>query len=129
MSSGPGRTGLRLAGALVDVPRADHARAVEFWTAALGRQPEVTEKFPDYAQYDEVTPGLYFMVQATRDDTRRIHLDFESEDRDADVARLTSLGATEVMRSHHWVVMRDPAGTTFCIVQNLSGGGDGAAGG
>lgn len=112
-------TGLRLAGAFVDVPKADQARAVAFWSAALGRDPEVSEKFPDYAQFDEVTPGLYFMVQATGDDTRRVHIDFESDDRDADVDRLTSLGAREVMRSHHWVVMRDPAGTTFCVVQNL----------
>jgi predicted enzyme related to lactoylglutathione lyase len=119
MSPSPTTSRLRLAGVFVDVPRTDHERAVEFWSAALGRQPEVSEKFPDYAQFDEATAGLYFMVQATGDDTRRMHLDFESDDRDADVERLTALGATEVMRSHHWVVMRDPAGTTFCVVQNL----------
>jgi Glyoxalase-like domain len=107
---------LRLSGALVDVPRSDHQRAVTFWTGALGKAPAVSEKFPDYAQYDEVTPGLYFMVQATHDDTRRVHLDLESADVDADVARLIGLGATEVERSHHWVVMQDPAGVTFCIV-------------
>jgi hypothetical protein len=111
---------LRLAGAFVDVPKADHARAVEFWAAALGKAPEVTEKFPDYAQFDEVTPGVYFMVQATGDDTRRVHIDFETDDRDGDVSRLRALGATEVSRSHHWAVMRDPAGTTFCVVQNLA---------
>jgi predicted enzyme related to lactoylglutathione lyase len=110
---------MRLAGAFIDVPRADHERAVAFWTKALGKQPEVSEKFPDYAQFDDVTPGLYFMVQATGDDTRRVHLDFESEDRDADVARLIALGGKEVSRSHHWVVMRDPAGVTFCVVQDL----------
>jgi hypothetical protein len=110
---------MRLAGAFVDVPKHDHERAVTFWTGALGKAPEVTEKFPDYAQYDDVTPGLYFMVQATGDDTRRVHVDFESDDRDADVARLVRLGATEVSRSHHWVVMSDPAGVRFCVVQNL----------
>lgn len=110
---------LRLSGAFVDVPKADHERAVAFWTAALGKEPEVSAAFPDYAQYDDVTPGLYFMVQATGDDTRRVHLYLDSEDRDADVARLKKLGATELSRSHHWVVMRDPAGVTFCVVQNL----------
>ena len=110
---------MRLAGAFVDVPKADHERAVAFWTGALGKSPEVSETFPDYAQYDDVTAGLYFMVQATGDDTRRSHIDFESDDRDADVERLKGLGATEVSRSHHWVVMRDPAGVTFCVVQNL----------
>jgi hypothetical protein len=110
---------LRLSGALVDVPQAAHDAAVAFWAGALGKPPVVTETFPDYAQYDEVTPGVYFMVQAARDDTRRVHLDVESEDREADVARLTALGATEIGRSHHWVVMRDPAGVTFCVVQRL----------
>lgn len=110
---------LRLAGAFADVPKDDHERAVRFWTAALGKEPEYSERFPDYAQYDDVTPGLYFMVQATGDDSPRVHIDFESDERDVDVARLTDLGATEVSRSHHWVVMRDPAGVTFCVVQNL----------
>jgi predicted enzyme related to lactoylglutathione lyase len=110
-------TSLRLSGALIDVPRADHASAVEFWTAALGKPAVVTAKFPDYAQLDEVIPGVYFMVQATGDDTRRVHLDFDSADRDADVARLVALGARELSRSHHWVVLVDPAGTTFCVVQ------------
>jgi catechol 2,3-dioxygenase-like lactoylglutathione lyase family enzyme len=110
---------LRLAGAFVDVPSPDYDRAVAFWTAALGKEPQVTEKFPDYSQYDEVTPGVYFMVQATGDDTLRVHVDFESEDRDADVTRLVGLGASEVSRSHHWAVMHDPVGTTFCVVQHL----------
>lgn len=109
--------GLGLSGAFVDVPKADHARAVAFWSAALGREPAVSEKFPDYAQYDEIVPGLYFMVQATGDDSSRVHIDFESNDRDADVERLVRLGASEVSRSHHWVVLRDPAGITFCVVQ------------
>jgi predicted enzyme related to lactoylglutathione lyase len=110
-------TSLRLSGALIDVPKADYPSAVAFWTAALGRPAVVTEKFPDYAQLDEVTPGVYFMVQATGDDTRRVHLDFDSADRDADVARLIGLGARELSRRHHWVVLVDPAGTTFCVVQ------------
>jgi hypothetical protein len=112
---------LRLAGAFVDVPKADHARAVEFWSAALGKAPETSESFPDYAQFDDVTPGVYFMVQATNDETRRCHLDFESEDRDADAERLIRLGAVEVHREHHWVVMRDVAGVDFCIVQARAG--------
>jgi Glyoxalase-like domain len=107
---------LRLSGAIVDVPDVDHDHTVTFWAGALGKPPVVTEKFPDYAQFDEVTPGLYFMVQTAGDDTRRVHLDFESEDIDAEVARLTGLGATEVERHHHWVVMRDPTGVIFCVV-------------
>lgn len=51
----------------------------------------------------------------------RLHLDLYAEDQAAEVARLTALGASEV----HWdkkpadadyVIMRDPEGNRFCIV-------------
>jgi hypothetical protein len=113
---------MRLCGTFVDVPEADHARAVEFWSAALGRTPKVSEQFPDYAQFEDVTPGLYFMVQATGDETRRCHLDFESPDRDSDVEELIRLGGSEVHREHHWVVMRDVAGVEFCVVRAAATG-------
>ena len=107
----------RLTSVLVDVPAADHERAVAFWTGALGKEPRHSQKFPEYAIYGEVTPGIEFMVQSTGDAHPRVHLDIESDDVEAEVSRLTALGATEVERHHTWVVMRDPAGTVFCVVE------------
>jgi hypothetical protein len=50
-----------------------------------------------------------------------MHLDLESDDVEAEVARLEALGAT---RSHHQVkrgfdfrVLRDPWGNEFCVLQ------------
>lgn len=117
---------LRLIGVLVDVPAADHERAVAFWTAALGKPPEVAAALPQYAQFPDVTPGLYFMVQATADGTPRVHLDFDTADRDAVVERLASIGATELSRRHHWVVMQDPATVPFCIMQRTTPAGGSA---
>ena len=107
----------RLTAVLVDVPRAAHETAVSFWSAALGHEGKRLDEHPEYAFYGEVTPGIEFMVQATGDDGPRAHFDIESDDVDAEVARLTRLGATEVERLKTWVVMRDPVGTVFCVVR------------
>jgi hypothetical protein len=101
----------------VDVPRADYDRERQFWQDSLGRSATIAADDPDYASYGEATPGVEFMVQAVGDDSPRIHLDIETDDVDAEVARLVALGATEVERIQSWVVMRDPIGTVFCVVR------------
>jgi predicted enzyme related to lactoylglutathione lyase len=107
----------RLTAVLVDVPAADHDRAVAFWSGALGREGKRLDAHPEYAFYGEVTPGIEFMVQRTGDTAARIHIDLETDDVDAEVARLSDLGAVEVERVNSWVVMRDPVGTVFCVVR------------
>lgn len=107
----------RLAGALIDVPADVYAPTVAFWGAALERSAEVEADDPDYTSFGEPTPGVEFMVQAVGDPTPRIHLDIETDDVEAEVARLVALGATEVERIESWVVMRDPVGIIFCVVR------------
>jgi predicted enzyme related to lactoylglutathione lyase len=107
----------RLAGTLIDVPREDYARTVEFWGAALDRPAEVEADDPDYTSFGEPTPGVQLMIQAVGDDTPRVHLDIETDDVAAEVARLSALGATEIHQLHTWAVMRDPAGVVFCVVR------------
>lgn len=106
----------RLTAVLVDVPAADHEGAATFWSSALGKTGKRSEKFPEYHVLGEVTPGIEFMIQSTGDATPRIHIDIETDDIDAEVNRLKALGAQEVERLHGWVIMRDPAGTVFCVV-------------
>jgi Glyoxalase-like domain len=107
----------RLAGALIDVPRSDYPSTVAFWAAALDTEPVVEPEDPDYTSYGEATAGVELIVQAVGDATPRLHLDIETDDVDAEVARLIGLGATELERIHTWVVMRDPVGTVFCVVR------------
>jgi hypothetical protein len=113
--------GPRLSAVVIDVPASDHARAVEFWSAALGREPYVSERYPEYAQFADATPGLTLLVQATGDHTCRVHLDLDSSDPGADVARLVALGAEVLGQRDHWVVMRDTAGVVFCIIKPQAG--------
>ena len=107
----------RLTAVLVDVPRADFERATDFWNAALGKDGKPLDNHPEYAWLGQPTPGIGFMVQAVDEPSARAHFDIESDDVEAEVTRLKALGAEEVERHHTWVVMRDPVGTVFCVVQ------------
>ena len=106
----------RLVAALVDVPADVFEASTSFWSGALGMEPEFSETEPDYAQFDDVFPGMQFMVQRV-DAPARMHLDIETDDVDAEVRRLESLGAERVMPHKSWWVMRDPAGLLFCVVK------------
>ena len=107
----------RLTAVLIDVPSADHDVETAFWSQALGHEGKRIDTHPEYMFLGQVTPGIEFMVQATGEPSPRIHIDIESDDVDAEVVRLQQLGAIEVERVHSWVIMRDPAGTTFCVVR------------
>jgi hypothetical protein len=108
-------TELQLHGISIDVPRAGHQRAVEFWSSAFGREPQVSPSYPEFAQLADVTPGCYVLIQATDDNTARMHLDYATTDRDGDLDRLAGAGATEVAREAKWGVMSDPSGQPFCL--------------
>ena len=63
-----------------------------------------------------------------REGAPRVHVDIHTDDVDAEVARLTALGASQVDRLTDWAVMRDPAGLPFCVVKAPPGElDDGAA--
>jgi predicted enzyme related to lactoylglutathione lyase len=76
----------------------------EFIAAVLPEGPKLGfQKVPD------PTPGK-----------NRVHLDFSVEDVDAEVARLTAAGASEVggrkiSDSFRWIVLADPEGNVFCV--------------
>ena len=46
-----------------------------------------------------------------------VHLDIETDDIAAEVARLTKLGAKVVERLERWVVLAAPTGQRFCVVK------------
>jgi catechol 2,3-dioxygenase-like lactoylglutathione lyase family enzyme len=102
----------------------DIPRAVEFWTAALDYEPRA-EPEPDWASLrprageEGVQLSLKLISSAT---PRRHHLDLYSADQAADVERLLALGATpvddwEYEEDADYVVLADPDGNAFCVVQ------------
>jgi hypothetical protein len=56
------------------------------------------------------------------DHAARVHLDIETDNVDAEVARLEALGAKRVEQRKTWWVMEAPTGQRFCIVRNFSKG-------
>lgn len=46
-----------------------------------------------------------------------MHLDIESDDIDAEAARLEKLGAKKIGFVKHWWVMEAPTGQRFCVVR------------
>ena len=102
---------MRLAGICIDC-NGEAAEAARFWGAALGMTPK-PQASDRYVTLAEGWP--YWIVQAV-DHPPRVHLDFETDDKDAACARLTALGAREVDRSKGWIVMEAPTGQRFCLV-------------
>ncbi len=106
----------RLCAVGIDVPASVHDATAAFWTAALGGPGEPD----DDGTYVEAggIGGREVFVQRTADgDPPRLHLDVETDDVEAEVARLEALGAERVRQVSTWWVLRDPAGNLFCVVR------------
>lgn len=107
----------RLAGFIIDCQDADLDAAAGFWSAALG----VPVADPDsggtgqYAEFGDAPGGLHVEVQTVAHPSR-VHLDIETDDIEAEVARLEALGAVRVAFVKRWWVMQAPTGHRFCVV-------------
>lgn len=107
----------RLSGFIIDCHTDDLEAAAEFWAAALGAPAESVP-----ADHDGKYLGLsvpdgepYVEVQKVRH-ASRVHIDIESDDIPAEVARLEKLGADKIDEIGGWVVMQAPTGQRFCVV-------------
>ena len=108
----------RLCALLIDCQTPDLEAAAHFWARALGR--EVDRAHPG-------TRGNYVMLTTPPDEPlvqlqrvsheSRVHLDIETDDIPAEVARLERLGARVAERLERWVVMQAPSGQRFCVVR------------
>ena len=104
----------RLAGFIIDCRTDDLPGAAAFWAAALG-DDTVGEPEGSYVRLQDQA-GLHAEVQAV-EHASRVHLDIESDDIPAEVARLEALGARKVAEVKTWVVMEAPTGHRFCVIR------------
>ena len=106
----------------------NHEAVVPFWQAALGwERQEVNAQYvtlgPPPGQRDAAGPRplpmLFQKVPEPKIGKNRMHIDFRSTDRLAEVARLVALGAregdTRSLGPLTWTVMEDPEGNEFCV--------------
>ena len=108
----------RLCSLGIDCQGADPATAAAFWSAALGR--EVKDVDGNYAMLADRAGQPIVFVQRV-DHPSRVHLDIETDDVDAEAARLEALGARRVAQVGTWWVMEAPTGHRFCVVRAQRG--------
>jgi predicted enzyme related to lactoylglutathione lyase len=113
------------------IDAAEPQALASFWEAALGWRrthdtaSEVALEPPEHSIEDGVVPDLLFVkVPEGKSGKNRLHLDLRPADQEAEVARLEALGArrTSVGQADEasWVVMQDPEGNEFCVLQPLT---------
>lgn len=106
----------RLSTLLIDTPAAEARQSVAFWTAALGTTSESPPGEPQFHSLAAAVPGLVTAVQSIDDGAARYHVDIETDDVAAEVARLTGLGAVEVGSWQGCHTLRVPGGHLLCVI-------------
>lgn len=109
----------------------DVARAITFWTQALGYR--LRDGWPPDETWAILVPAegpgaqLALMLSETPvQEHPRIHLDLYADDQEAEVERLVRLGARRVdwdlyPEDPDFVVLADPDGNRFCVVDTSVG--------
>ena len=108
----------RLATIVIDCETADAEEAAQFWAQALGWKSKALRDSSNahYRQLEAPPSGPTVLVQAVQHPSR-VHIDIETDDIPAEVARLEKLGAKRIANVKTWVVMEAPTGQRFCVVR------------
>lgn len=113
----------RISKIVIDVPRDVHDAEVAFWSGAAGKPLARFEKHPEF-HGAELNEHVGLLTQRLERGEGRVHLDIHTDDLEAEVKRLESLGAQRVAQHKFWWVMRDPAGMPFCVIPDRPGSMD-----
>ena len=95
----------------------------EFWSAVAGYKiaeshyPYVAVLTSDRAAYPRV---IIIQVPEIKTAKSRLHMEFKTDNLKSEAARIVALGATLVAEREfgdtQWIVMQDPEGNEFCLV-------------
>ncbi len=69
----------------------------------------------NYVQLETAPNEPVLEVQKV-DHESRVHIDIETDDIEAEAARIEKLGAKRVQKIRTWLVMEAPTGQRFCLV-------------
>jgi predicted enzyme related to lactoylglutathione lyase len=108
----------RLGTIVIDCQTQDVDAAAAFWSQALGWDARALADPADanYRVFAAPPDQPTVLVQAVAHPSR-VHIDIETDDVDAEVARLEKLGARRVQFVKRWWVMEAPTGQRFCVVR------------
>jgi len=116
MGSDPVRVGS------VVIDFADLELMTRFWGDALGVRPDESGRTERWCRLGDPAGRVNVSLQVVPDPTpgkNRLHLDLYTADQEAEVGRLMGLGAAVVRLpdpGEDFVVMSDPEGNLFCVV-------------
>jgi Glyoxalase-like domain len=109
----------RMSTILIDAPTDEAEATAGFWSAALGVPVRRNPGEPQFLSLPDALPDLALAVQAV-DDRPRYHVDIETDDVDAEAARLARLGAVEINRWLECRILRAPGGHLLCVIPRHS---------
>jgi predicted enzyme related to lactoylglutathione lyase len=110
----------------LSIDAADAAALAGFWAEALGLQ--VADGASERYAAVTIDPAavsvprlLFHQVPEGKTVKNRLHLDLAAADWDAEISRLTDLGATQIRdvqeNGARWVTLADPEGNEFDLVR------------
>lgn len=102
----------RVCAVVFDVDSSSYEDAAKFWACALGRQL----KFDSSKRYTGLPGDLACLIQNANPGSEGVHIDIETDDVEAEVARLERLGAKKREKVKGWWVMVSPGDHPFCVV-------------
>lgn len=109
----------RIGVVLIDHPASSYDAAAAFWSAARGsdRRGDASDPDDPYEALGPLGAGIRLELQRTGAGTpARVHLDIETDDVTAEIARLEAVGARVVDHHEDWAVLVDPGDLLFCVV-------------
>jgi predicted enzyme related to lactoylglutathione lyase len=102
---------------MLDLPPDLHDAGQAFWSAATGHAVSPDPSDQNWSSLGSFAGGFHLEVQRTGTGTPpRWHVDVETDDVDAEVARLEALGARRIADMGGFWQMKDPAGMIFDVV-------------
>ena len=103
---------------LIDHPEEQYDAALAFWAGVQGVEPEPEAMYAAIGRMGSV----HLEAQRTGSGTPpRVHLDIESDNVPAEVARVRALGATVLEDRGDYTILLDPGGLVFCVVPVQTG--------
>jgi predicted enzyme related to lactoylglutathione lyase len=112
----------RLGGIIIDCDTDDLQAATDFWAKALGapakRAADLSES--SYVKLSMPADEPYVEIQKVAH-ASRVHIDIESDDIDAEVARLEKLGAQRIEAIEDWVVLEAPSKAQTLLKERTPG--------
>lgn len=107
----------RLSAIIIDCQNTEPGEAARFWRQVFGYalRQDTDGEDANYVGL-ESPPGEVVMEVQNVDHASRVHIDIETDDIEAEAARLEALGARRIEAIRTWLVMEAPTGHRFCLV-------------